>query len=122
ELRVSGLLIKPLQLAHVFAADYAGRVQRRVDRLAGNADVQPSEIALRIKAGGKPALRDGAIEIVRLVLLSAPYQLNGSVRKRLVNRGCLTDIILCAAAPAKAAAQVQPVDFAFCERQSRCFR
>ena len=45
ELRIAGLFPQPLQLTPILAVDDARRVQGGVDRLAGDARVQPDEVA-----------------------------------------------------------------------------
>src|SRR5262249_33406695 len=112
ELRVAGLLPKPLQLAPVLAVDDARRIQAGVDRLAGHADVERDQVAGGVTAGGEPALRDRPEEIVRLVLLAAPDQLDRDSGKLLRDRHRLVHVILRAAAPAETAAKVHLVDLA----------
>src|SRR5215472_2478453 len=122
ELRVTGLLVKSLQLADVLAVDDAGRIQGGVDRLAGHAHVQADQVAARIKPGGEPALRDRPVEIVRLVLLAAPDQLDRDSRELLRDRHRLVDVILRTAAPAETAAEVHLVDLTLGERHAGGFR
>src|SRR5262249_58437353 len=93
-----------------------------VDRLAGHADVQGDQVAARIKAGGEPALRDRPEEIVRLVLLATPDQLDWDSGELLRDRHRLVDVILRAAAPAETAAEVHLVDLAFGEWHAGSFR
>ena len=122
ELRVARLLIVSLQLTHVLAADDRRLVQGGVDRLPGHANVQAGELAVGIEAGRELALRDRAVEVVRLVLLAAPDQLDRDVREFLGDGHGLMDEVLRAAAPAEAAAEVEPVDIAFGERNAGGFR
>ena len=54
--------------------------------------MQAGELAVGIEAGGEPALRDRAVEVVRLVLLAAPDQLDRDVREFLGDRHGLVDV------------------------------
>src|SRR5215217_6720073 len=119
ELRLAGLLPVALELAHVLAVLDRRRVERGIDRLARDADVQADEIARRVEPGGEAALRDRPEEVLREILLAAPDQLHRRVRETLGDRDRLVDVVLRAAAPAKAAAEIVLVDLAFAERQAR---
>ena len=122
ELRVTGLLGVPLELAHVLAVDDGRLIRERVDRLPGHAHVQPDEIAVRVEAGRHPALRDRPVEVVRHVLFAAPDHLDRDPRKLLGDGHRLAHVVLRAAAPSESAAEVVPVDLAFRERQARGLR
>ena len=119
ELRVARLLRQTLQLPHVLAVLDSLRVQESIDRLPGHADVQSNELAALIDAGRQLALRDRPVEVVRLVLLAGPDQLHRDTGELLGDGDRLARVILRAAAPAEAAAEVELVDLASVERQSR---
>ena len=80
--------------------------------------MQAREIARGVEPGRQFALRDRPVEIVRLVLLAAPDHLDRRVRECLGDLDRLVDIVLRAAAPAEAAAEIVPVHFAFIERNA----
>ncbi len=94
------------------------RAERGVDRLPRHADVQARELAVGIEAGRQLALRDRPVEVVRLVLLAAPDQLDRNAGEFLGDRHRLMHVVLRAAAPAEAAAEVVAVDLAFRERNA----
>ncbi len=83
ELRVAWLLVVALKLAHVPPADDVGRAQRRVDRLTRHAHVQPDQISVGVEAGGALAHRDRPVEVVRLIFLATPDQLDRRPRELL---------------------------------------
>src|ERR1035437_7942837 len=112
------LLVIALQLAGVLAVNNAARIEHGVDRLARDAHVQAHEFAVGVEAGGQLALRDRPVEVARLVLLAAPDQLDRDVGEFLGDLYRLMDIVLRAAAPAEAAAEVVPIDFTFRERNA----
>ena len=84
--------------------------------------MQAGELAVGVEAGGKLALRDRPIEVVGLVLLAAPDQLDRDAGEFLGDRHRLMHVVLRAAAPAEAAAEVVAVDFALGERNARGLR
>ena len=86
ELGVARLRPQPLQLAHVPAAGNRRLVQGGVDRLSGHAHVQPAELAVGVETGGQRALRDRAVEVVRLVFFATPDQFDRNVRELLGDR------------------------------------
>ena len=112
ELRVAGLFAKALELTPVLAADDGGWIVQGVDRLARHANVQSDQVAVGVEASGQPALRDRAVEVVRLILLAAPDQLDRNAGKLLGDDDRLAHVVLRAAAPAEAAAEVIAVDLA----------
>ncbi len=84
--------------------------------------MQADEIALGVETGGHLALRDRPVEVMRLVFLAAPDQLDRDAREFLGNGRGLTRVVLCATTPAEAAAQIDAVDVAFADRQAGHFR
>ena len=56
ELGVAGPRGVSLELAIVLAVRHHGRIHERVDRLAGDAHVQPDQAALVVEARGQLAL------------------------------------------------------------------
>ena len=83
DLRVAGRRPQPLQLAIVLAVLDAAGLREGVDRLPGDADVQPDEVAALVDARLHPALRDRAVEVVRHVFLAAPDHLHRHAGKLL---------------------------------------
>ena len=67
---------------------------RRQDRLAGNAHVQPGQIVVGIERGSHPALRDRMIPAVRHVLLAGPQQLHRRAWHLLGNEDRLARVVL----------------------------
>ena len=67
-------------------------------------------------------MRDRAVEIVRLVFLAAPDQLDRRAGEFLGDGDRLVHVVLRAAAPAEAAAEIVPVHLAFRERNAGGFR
>src|SRR6266545_3890694 len=108
-----------LQLPRVLAFLDRARIEPGVDRLPGNADVHAEELAALVQARGELALRDRAVEIVRLVFLAAPDQLHRDSGKLLRDRDGLARVVLRAAAAPEPASEVELVDLALGERQSR---
>src|SRR5207247_10801807 len=108
-----------LQLPRVLAVLDSLRGQESIDRLPGHADVQSDELAALIDAGRQLALRDRPVEVVRLVLLAGPDQLHRDTWELLGDGDRLARVILRAAAPAEAAAEVELVALASVHRQSR---
>ena len=82
---------------------------------------RPDQIACGVEPGRQLALRDRPVEVVRLILLATPDHLDRHVGELLGNLDRLVDIILRAAAPAEAAAEVMPVNFTFIERNAGGF-
>ena len=122
ELRVARFGPPALHLAAILAVDDARRVEPGIDRLAGRLHVQADQLALLVEARRHLAHRDRAIEIVRLILLAAPDQLDRRAGKFLRDGDRLMHVILRAAAPAEAAAEIVAVHFAFRERDAGRFR
>ena len=79
---------------------------------------RPIELAVGVEAGRHLALRDRAVEIVRLIFLAAPDHLDRRVGEFLRDLDRLMDVVLRAAAPAEAAAEIVAVDLAFVERNA----
>src|SRR5262245_10221593 len=77
--------------------------------------MQPRQVARRIEARRHLALGDRAEEVVRLILLAAPDQLDRDARELLGDLGGLAGIVLGAAAPAEAAAEVEAISLALGE-------
>ena len=100
------LLVPSLELAAIPAIHDAGRVQGRVDRLARQTHMQAGQVAAGIEARGHLALRDRPEEVVRLVFLAAPDQLDRNAGELLGDGDGLAGVILDAAAPAEAAAEI----------------
>ena len=119
ELRVARLFVPALQLAVVLAVLRCRRIEQGVDRLAGHAHVQADEVALRVEAGRQLALRDRPVEVVRLILLAAPDQLDRRAGELLGDRDRLAHVVLRAAAPAEAAAEVDAVHLALARAAGR---
>ena len=80
--------------------------------------MQADQIAVIVEARRQLALRDRAVEIVRLIFLAGPDHLDRRIRERFRDLGRLVDIVLRAAAPAEAAAEVKAMDFALAERNA----
>src|SRR5712691_878832 len=81
--------------------------------------MQPDQVALLVETGGHPALRDRAEEVVRLILFAAPDQLDRDAGRQLLgDLDRLADVVLGAAAPAEAAAEVDAVDLALGKRHA----
>ena len=118
KLRVVRFGPKALQLPAVVAITRGSRVDARVDGLARDADVQAGQLVVRVKPGAQFALRDWAVEVMRHVLLAAPDHLDWRAGKLLGNRHRLARVVLIAAAPAKAAAEVMFVNLALRQRQA----
>ena len=83
--------------------------------------MQSDKLPVGVEAGRELALRDRTVEVVRLILLAAPDQLDRDIGEFLGDRDGLVDEILRATAPAEAAAEVDPVNIALGERDSRDF-
>ncbi len=79
--------------------------------------MQADEVAVVVEAGRELALRDRPVEVVRHVLLAAPDHLDRNVGEVLGDGDGLMDVVLRAAAPAEAAADVGPIDLALVERE-----
>src|SRR5216117_3594048 len=118
ELRVAGLFPKALELAHILAFLDCARIQPGVDRLPGNADVHAEELAALVQTRGELALRNRPVEVVRLILLAAPDQLDGYAGELLRDGDRLARVVLRAAAPAESASENVLVHLALRERQS----
>ena len=78
---------------------------------------------VRLPSASRPAdelaLRDRPVEVVRLVLLAAPDQLDRDAGEFLGDGGGLPGVVLRAAAPAEAAAEVVPVHLALGRAERR---
>src|SRR5262249_40785095 len=122
KLRIARLFPESLQLAPILAVDDARRIQSSVDRLAAYTNVQPDQVAVPIQPGSEAALRDRPEKVVRLVLLAAPDQLGRHPWNLLGNPPRLVDVILRAAAPAEATAEIGSVGLAFGKRHAGGFR
>ena len=116
ELRVARLRPPALHLAAVLAVDDAGRVRPRIDRLAGRLHMQADQFAFLVEAGRHLADRDRAVEIVRLIFLAAPDQLDWRAGEFLRDGHGLTQVVLPARAAAETAAEVVAMDVALRER------
>jgi len=77
------------------------------------------ELAAVVQACAQFALRDRPVEVVRLVLLAAPDELDGHAGELLGDSDRLARVVLRAAAPAESASEVELVHLARGERQSR---
>ena len=81
--------------------------------------MQADEIALLVEAGRELAHRDRPEEVVGLILLARPDRLDRNAGELLGHGHRLVDVVLGAAAPAEAAAEIMAIDFALRERQAR---
>src|SRR5439155_24307198 len=81
--------------------------------------MQADQFAFLVEASGELAHRDRAIEVVRLIFLAAPDQLDWSVGEFLRDRDRLMHVVLRATAPAEAAAELVAVHLALGERDAR---
>jgi len=86
-----------LELSIVLAVGDQCRIRERLDRLAGDANVQPDEMALLIETCGQFALRDRAVEVVPHVLLARPDHLDRDIGELPGDGHRLPNVILVAA-------------------------
>ena len=113
ELRVAGLFGVALELAIVLAVRRSppGSTKALID-WPDTRTCSPTSVALVVEAGGQLALRDRPVEVVRHVLFAAPDHLDRHAGELLGDGDGLAHVVLRAAAPAEAAAEVVPVDLA----------
>ena len=81
--------------------------------------MQADQVVLLVEPGRELAHRDRPEEVVGLVLLARPDRLHRNAREFLGHRHRLADVVLGAAAPAEAAAEIVAIDLALRERQAR---
>src|SRR5207253_625436 len=116
--RVARVKVQALDLPHVPAVPDDGRIEIGVDRLTRDADVHAGELAALVDAGGEFALGDRPEVVVLHVLFAAPDQLHRDTGKLLGDGDGLARVVLRAAAPPEAAAEVELVDLGVLDRHA----
>ena len=114
-LRAAG--VEALEHDRVLAVLQVLRMSEGEDRLAGDAHVQPGQVAVGIERAGHLALRDRMVAAVRHVLFARPDQLDRRAGHLLGDRDRLLHVVV-GGAPAESAAEQHLVHVAFGDRQA----